>query len=1240
MAVAKGYLRRPDADEALNIQRATAEDGEEARQLRDIVVEEGWMRPGQVKEVDEEAQGGGDRTGRIKGYRLLAKIGQGGMGSVYRAEKEDTGELVALKVLPRRMAEREDFVERFLREARAASQIESKYIVPAVDVGFSGGYYYFAMEFVEGESVETTLSIDGSIAESKALRIILQMARALEAAGRAGMVHRDIKPGNIIVTETGAAKLTDFGLAREIDDHSVTQTGVTLGTPNYMSPEQAKASQSLDVRSDVYSLGVTFYHMLTATVPFKGETSLLTMLKHINEEPVEPINRRPDLSPACNAIVLKMLAKHPDDRYTPEQLVRDVELVLDGKPPKYARIEPPEGREEEPAADRVPEEIERFAHELRRQRRVRWLKALVFLFVAGLVAYAAWELSHQGGPVDTSTAGGSSGKTGGHTVEPAEADPGREQQANQALDDARTFAREHPGEHVAKVDRFADALEAARGTKLQQKAQRLHDEARNELNAAIREAFRTCAARAERCKEAGLFGDAVRVYEQQFPQELRTEQTIRRIEQAKSEIGEDAWDRFRSLTREVENLIESKKFDTARSRAERAKGFGVSGIRTKANALLTRIEKAQMAAESDRERQVIEAYRAAFTKVRAHVRRGDFVNAQRELNHQMRLTTDAEARDRLAANRPILDAAQRAWGHAVAGARALKPGTKITIGNRIMEIRRFDPRQQRLHLQVPGGGRRRISLGWLPAARIESLIQQADGKVAAIDLAALFLARGDFAGAARMLEKARKEKADAARIERYEEQLALLQRSRREIEAENLFARATEQAGSDAGHEQIAHTLWELVDNYANTRFYAAHRDEIGARLVRAEQEQIHVDTLFAVDPAPVDGGQVELRYDFSDRAQKQDWLTVWKKSSYGRWSIRPRYGEMTAESGLLYFKVSLRGAHKITVRIKDARKAAIRAAMPTPTASPRSGIHFEWRREGDGAVLSLRKGGEVDTERVKSFRIVGDLELTLDIDRRRTIAGAGSRDGRMHRVKLPGRKDDEPGYLVLDEFNRTARLTSAVVTCKLDRGRLEQDFVRRLQAEKREAVRWRMARYQPLLAGAGADDWRRQSPDGGEWEVSPDGVARATPKTTCVMTTGDMNWSDYAFAAQVRTGRAGGWARLLFRWSDASGAAAGGPGYYVALKAGQGTSGAGGQIELGKTEQGKPHTLKDASINLTGAEWAQVRVEVRGNRIRVVFGGREVFAASDSTYTAGRVGLASFRSGASFRDVKIKLDE
>jgi serine/threonine-protein kinase len=259
------------------------------------------------------------------------------MGTIYKATREATGETVALKILPRRMAGRPDFVERFLRESKAVSKINSDHIVKMVDAGFSGGYYYFAMEFVEGESVDTTLLIDGAMDERRVLGIIHQVAFALRDAERAGIIHRDIKPGNILVGNDGVAKLTDFGLAHEIDAELPLQNGMTLGTPTYMSPEQA-LGVPLDIRSDIYSLGVTFYYMVTGVVPFKGETSQATMLKHLNEPPVPPAARRLGLSAGCNSIVLKMLAKNRDDRYEgTDQLIRDLERLLEGKDPLFAR---------------------------------------------------------------------------------------------------------------------------------------------------------------------------------------------------------------------------------------------------------------------------------------------------------------------------------------------------------------------------------------------------------------------------------------------------------------------------------------------------------------------------------------------------------------------------------------------------------------------------------------------------------------------------------------------------------------------------------------------------------------------------------------------------------------------------------------------------------------------------------------------------------------------------------------
>ena len=1249
MAVAKGYLDRANADEALNVQRATAEDGADRRLLREVIVEEAWMSAEQVGEVDSEIADGSVRTGKIKGYKLLAKIGQGGMGTVYRVEREETGEIVALKVLPARMAQREDFVERFLREARAAAKMKSEHIVQPIDVGFSGGYYYFAMEYVQGESVDTTLSIDGAITESKALRIAYQMALALRDADHAGMVHRDIKPGNILVTDKGVAKLTDFGLAREIADHSVTQTGVTLGTPNYMSPEQAKAMKSLDARSDIYSLGVTFYHMVTGTVPFKGETSLLTMLKHLNEQPVAPISRRPDLSRGCNDVILKMLKKDRDERYQrPEELIDDLQLVMDGKPPVHAESTEPKAEEEAGhAAGEMPEDIERFAEEIRKQARVRWLRAGVGLFVAALIGVAAWKLFlSEDGTEDTSGGasvsprkraprGGTSKKDGGQMT----GSPRQERIARVELDKAKQYAADEPTQLVEIVKQFAAAMEKCRRTSAYAEARQLHEGARQKLTAAVSAGLKSCSDAAERLAGKDRFGEAVAAFDK-FPPALRTWQTIQQIDQVKDRFNQRAWARFQELRRKAERCIRSKKLGVARAVIEPARSFGISGITTQANEVLAQIEKEATAAISEQSRKAIEAYRSAVMKVRGHVRRGNFAQARGELAHQSRLITDPAVRDLLATNYPTLAAAKKVWDAVMVGVQRLRRGSKMLIGKEIQTLVKYDPQRRLLIFKAPSKRIRTVSPGWLPPIRLKQLaMSRSGGRVKAIDLAAFFLARGDYLYASNEIRSARADKADAAAVMRYEQQLTMLRRGRLEIEAENLLAMAREQVGSGSGHEEVARTLWELVTSYSGTTHYGRNRAEIERMLETAVREGITVDTLFAVDPTPLPGGRSELKYDFSDRSQERDWLTVWKGSSCGRWSIRPVSGEITAESGLVYFKVPMRGDYSVVVKGRDVQWGSIRFCMPEPSASPRAGLSFNWKRAGAGAVstLTMPDGSPAETNKLAQFHSIGELELSMEIKRGSVTAKVGGR--RLHGRRLKGKDaEDRLGYVVLDGFNLGALITSVTIRCKLDREWLDTEFVRPLRKQELEMARWRMARYQPLLEDNDASAWSLFSPDGapkGDWTFAK-GYAIAARQKTCVMTTGDMNWRDFAFTTRFRAGSTSGHVRVMARWSEASGGA--GKGYYVALTAGRGASGSGGKIVLGKAAGRQLQPLKQATVHLIASEWYQVHTEVRGKRVRVIFGGREVLRADDDTYTEGGVGLASFGCGAWFRDVKIKL--
>lgn len=269
-------------------------------------------------------------------FRLLRLLGKGGMAEVYLAEQTTLQRNVAVKVLRKSTVEDESYLKRFKTEALAAAGLNHPNIVQVYMIGEDAGIQYIAQEYVQGQNLREFINRKGPPEVAVAVHIVKQVAAALQAAATAGVVHRDIKPENILLTRKGEVKVADFGLA-QLTQHgerlSVTQQGVTMGTPLYMSPEQVQGS-NLDQRSDIYSLGVTCYHMLTGTPPFRGESALAVAVKHLNEEPIRLEKLRPDLPPLMCEIVHRMMAKNLDERYqTAQAVIKDLKRIAQDRAP-------------------------------------------------------------------------------------------------------------------------------------------------------------------------------------------------------------------------------------------------------------------------------------------------------------------------------------------------------------------------------------------------------------------------------------------------------------------------------------------------------------------------------------------------------------------------------------------------------------------------------------------------------------------------------------------------------------------------------------------------------------------------------------------------------------------------------------------------------------------------------------------------------------------------------------------
>jgi serine/threonine-protein kinase len=337
-------------------------------------------------------------------YELEELAGTGGMSSVYRARDMLLERHVALKLLHEYHGADAESIERFRREARAVAQLSHPNIVTVIDRGEDGGRQYIVFEYVDGENLKELVAREGPLPVRRALELAIQVGEGLACAHEHGVVHRDVKPQNVLLNGDGQAKVTDFGIARSLDvDRGMTQTGTVIGTSNYIAPEQA-SGRGVDERTDIYSLGVVLFELLTGDVPFPGENFVAVAMRHVHEEPPSVLEVRPDVPLRVAHLVERALAKDPDERFpSMTEMVRELRACLtEQSDPDAARtMIVPSGAVKESRARPT------------RPRRRAWPLVALLLGLAAVAAVAVWALAGRDVPGRDEGGGGGAGGSGG-----------------------------------------------------------------------------------------------------------------------------------------------------------------------------------------------------------------------------------------------------------------------------------------------------------------------------------------------------------------------------------------------------------------------------------------------------------------------------------------------------------------------------------------------------------------------------------------------------------------------------------------------------------------------------------------------------------------------------------------------------------------------------------------------------------------------------------------------------------
>ncbi len=340
LVVEQGLATSDEVKHCLELRRQSDED-ESNRSLMALLVERDYVTKRQLTRLREILEA--ERQGqKIPGYKILGELGAGAMAKVYKAKQLSLNREVAIKILPKKYSQNAQFIERFYAEGRAAAQLNHPNIVQAFDVGNTGDTYFFVMEYVAGRTVHDDIQEHKRYPEKEAVNIIIQVAEALEHAHAKGLIHRDVKPKNVMITREGVVKLADMGLARAVTDLEAAEAekGKAFGTPYYISPEQIRGEMNIGPPADIYSLGATLYHMVTGSVPYEGKNPSAVMHKHLKGELVPPDHVNPKLSPGISEVIEMMMARSSRKRYqTATDLLVDLRALKKGEQPPIAHKE-------------------------------------------------------------------------------------------------------------------------------------------------------------------------------------------------------------------------------------------------------------------------------------------------------------------------------------------------------------------------------------------------------------------------------------------------------------------------------------------------------------------------------------------------------------------------------------------------------------------------------------------------------------------------------------------------------------------------------------------------------------------------------------------------------------------------------------------------------------------------------------------------------------------------------------